>query len=101
MLFSLVIKDRLTMQVYNKSNCKLTGSPTPVVYVSESCLECERVRAACERLGAVAAAPTPEALPSPLPAPAPPSYIVTTPFDGELFDAAHKAKYRSVSIEFL
>ncbi|XP_028175073.1 protein ECT2 isoform X4 [Ostrinia furnacalis] len=70
------------------------GSATPVVYMNESCMECERVRAACERLGAVAAAPRPEALPPPLPPPAPPSYLVTNPFDGELFDAAHRAKYR-------
>lgn len=71
------------------------GSATSVVYVNESCMECERVRAACERLGAVAATPRPEALPPPLPPPAPPSYLVTNPFDGELFDAAHRAKYRS------
>ncbi|KAL0850064.1 hypothetical protein ABMA28_011962 [Loxostege sticticalis] len=70
------------------------GSATSVVYLNESCMECERVRAACDRLGAVAAAPRPEALPPPLPPPAPPSYLVTNPFDGELFDAAHRAKYR-------
>ncbi|KAJ0181265.1 hypothetical protein K1T71_003350 [Dendrolimus kikuchii] len=70
------------------------GSPNPIVYVNESCLECERVRAACERLGAVATAPSPEALPLPHQPPAPCSYLITTPFEGELFDAAHRAKYR-------
>ncbi|XP_072935879.1 uncharacterized protein pbl isoform X2 [Epargyreus clarus] len=70
------------------------GSPSTVVYVNETCLECERVRAACERLGAVAAARAPDALPPPPQPPAPPSYLITTPFEGELFDAAHKAKYR-------
>ncbi|CAG4963119.1 unnamed protein product [Parnassius apollo] len=69
-------------------------STTPLVYVNESCLECERVRAACERLGAVEAARAGDALPQPQPPPAPPSYLVTTPFEGELFDAAHRAKYR-------
>ncbi|XP_026323489.1 protein ECT2 isoform X6 [Hyposmocoma kahamanoa] len=70
------------------------GSSTSVVYVSEPCWECERVRAACERLGTVAAAPAPDLLPPPPQPPASPSYLVTTPFEGELFDAAHKAKYR-------
>ncbi|CAK1599944.1 unnamed protein product [Parnassius mnemosyne] len=70
------------------------GSTTSLVYVNESCLECERVRAACERLGAVEAARAGDALPQPQPPPAPPSYLVTTPFEGELFDAAHRAKYR-------
>ncbi|XP_049887535.1 protein ECT2 isoform X2 [Pectinophora gossypiella] len=70
------------------------GSTTSVVYVSEPCWECERVRAACERLGAVAAAPAIDALQAPPPPPAPPSYLVTSPFEGDLFDAAHKAKYR-------
>ncbi|XP_026323485.1 protein ECT2 isoform X3 [Hyposmocoma kahamanoa] len=69
-------------------------SSTSVVYVSEPCWECERVRAACERLGTVAAAPAPDLLPPPPQPPASPSYLVTTPFEGELFDAAHKAKYR-------
>ncbi|XP_069354331.1 uncharacterized protein pbl isoform X4 [Maniola hyperantus] len=71
-----------------------TGSSTPMVYVNESCLECERVRAACERLGAVEAVRGPEVLPLTQQQPAPPSYLVTAPFEGELFDAAHKAKYR-------
>ncbi|XP_064071093.1 protein ECT2 isoform X3 [Vanessa tameamea] len=70
------------------------GSTTPCVYVSESCIECERVRAACERLGALATVRGPESLPPPQQQPAPPSYLVTAPFEGELFDAAHKAKYR-------
>ncbi|CAH0406032.1 unnamed protein product [Chilo suppressalis] len=70
------------------------GSATAVVYVTDSCLEWERVRAACERLGAVAAAPGAELLPPPLPPPAPPAYLVTAHFSGDLFDAAHKAKYR-------
>ncbi|XP_038208839.1 protein ECT2 [Zerene cesonia] len=70
------------------------GSSTAVVYVSELCLECERVRAACERLGTVLAVPGPEGLPLSQPPPTPPAYLVTTPFDGDLFDAAHKAKYR-------
>ncbi|XP_073945050.1 epithelial cell transforming 2 pebble isoform X2 [Choristoneura fumiferana] len=69
-------------------------STWPVVYVSESCLECERVRAACERLGPVAAAPAHDSLPPPHQPPAPLSYFITKPFEGELFDAAHKAKYR-------
>nr|XP_026484920.1 protein ECT2 isoform X7 [Vanessa tameamea] len=69
-------------------------STTPCVYVSESCIECERVRAACERLGALATVRGPESLPPPQQQPAPPSYLVTAPFEGELFDAAHKAKYR-------
>ncbi|KAM3966479.1 LOW QUALITY PROTEIN: epithelial cell transforming 2 pebble [Aphomia sociella] len=67
---------------------------TPVVYLNGSCMECERVRAACERLGPVAAAPSPDALPPPQPPPSPPSYLITSPFDGELFDAAYRAKYR-------
>ncbi|XP_052737136.1 protein ECT2 isoform X4 [Bicyclus anynana] len=75
-------------------NQDIDGPSTPMVYVNESCLECERVRAACERLGPVAAVRGPEALPSTQPQPAPPSYLVTAPFEGELFDAAHKAKYR-------
>ncbi|CAH2099781.1 unnamed protein product [Euphydryas editha] len=70
------------------------GSSTPCVYVSESCIECERVRAACERLGMLATVRGPESLPLPQQLPAPPSYLVTAPFEGELFDAAHKAKYR-------
>ncbi|XP_026726146.1 protein ECT2 isoform X3 [Trichoplusia ni] len=70
------------------------GSSTPVVYVNETCLECERVRAACERLGTVAVAPSPEALPPSQQSPAPPSYLITSPFDGDLFDTAHRAKYR-------
>ncbi|XP_063393278.1 protein ECT2 isoform X6 [Cydia fagiglandana] len=70
------------------------GSPWPVVFVSESCLECERVRAACERLGPVQPAPAPDALPQPPQTPQPLSYFVTKPFEGELFDAAHRAKYR-------
>ncbi|XP_050349695.1 protein ECT2 isoform X7 [Nymphalis io] len=70
------------------------GSTAPCVYVSESCIECERVRAACERLGALATVRGPDSLPSPQQLPAPPSYLVTAPFEGELFDAAHKAKYR-------
>ncbi|CAH2068784.1 unnamed protein product, partial [Iphiclides podalirius] len=70
------------------------GSSTPLVYVSESCLECERVRAACERLGAVEVARAGDALPPPQQPPAPPAYLVTTPFEGELFDVAHRAKYR-------
>ncbi|XP_026726147.1 protein ECT2 isoform X4 [Trichoplusia ni] len=69
-------------------------SSTPVVYVNETCLECERVRAACERLGTVAVAPSPEALPPSQQSPAPPSYLITSPFDGDLFDTAHRAKYR-------
>ncbi|XP_046967592.1 protein ECT2 isoform X7 [Vanessa cardui] len=69
-------------------------STTPCVYVSESCIECERVRAACERLGALATVRGPDSLPPPQQQPAPPSYLVTAPFEGELFDAAHKAKYR-------
>ncbi|XP_063393275.1 protein ECT2 isoform X3 [Cydia fagiglandana] len=69
-------------------------SPWPVVFVSESCLECERVRAACERLGPVQPAPAPDALPQPPQTPQPLSYFVTKPFEGELFDAAHRAKYR-------
>ncbi|XP_069354334.1 protein ECT2 isoform X7 [Maniola hyperantus] len=72
----------------------IDGSSTPMVYVNESCLECERVRAACERLGAVEAVRGPEVLPLTQQQPAPPSYLVTAPFEGELFDAAHKAKYR-------
>ncbi|CAH2229906.1 jg24516 [Pararge aegeria aegeria] len=72
-------------------------SSTPMVYVNESCLECERVRAACERLGAVAAVRGPEVLPLTQQQPAPPSYLVTAPFEGELFDAAHKAKYRTTT----
>ncbi|XP_045760562.1 protein ECT2 isoform X5 [Maniola jurtina] len=72
----------------------IDGSSTPMVYVNESCLECERVRAACERLGVVAAVRGPEVLPLTQQQPAPPSYLVTAPFEGELFDAAHKAKYR-------
>ncbi|XP_039745490.1 protein ECT2 isoform X2 [Pararge aegeria] len=75
-------------------NQDIDGSSTPMVYVNESCLECERVRAACERLGAVAAVRGPEVLPLTQQQPAPPSYLVTAPFEGELFDAAHKAKYR-------
>ncbi|XP_041973962.1 protein ECT2 isoform X2 [Aricia agestis] len=75
-------------------NSEIDGSSACTVFVSESCLECERVRAACERLGPVAAVRGPEDLPQTQPSPAPPSYLVTTPFDGELFDAAHKAKYR-------
>ncbi|CAG9108205.1 unnamed protein product [Plutella xylostella] len=67
--------------------------PPAVVLASAACLECERVRAACERLGAVQPAPPADALPPPPPPPAQPSYLVTTPFEGELFDAAHKAKY--------
>ncbi|KAJ8734855.1 hypothetical protein PYW08_014105 [Mythimna loreyi] len=70
------------------------GSSTPIVYVNETCLECERVRAACERLGTVAVAPSPEALPPSQQPPAPPSYVITSPFDGDLFDTAHRAKYR-------
>ncbi|CAH0600305.1 unnamed protein product [Chrysodeixis includens] len=70
------------------------GSSTPIVYVNEACLECERVRAACERLGTVAVAPSPEALPPSQQSPAPPSYFITSPFDGDLFDTAHRAKYR-------
>ncbi|XP_049698801.1 protein ECT2 isoform X6 [Helicoverpa armigera] len=70
------------------------GSSTPLVYVNETCLECERVRAACERLGTVAVAPSPEALPPSQQPPAPPSYVITSPFDGDLFDTAHRAKYR-------
>ncbi|KOB72008.1 Helicase SWR1 [Operophtera brumata] len=70
------------------------GSLNPVVYVNESCLECERVRAACERLGAVAPAPSPEALPSAQQPPSPPAYLITSPFEGDLFDTAHRAKYR-------
>ncbi|KAG7304526.1 hypothetical protein JYU34_011476 [Plutella xylostella] len=68
--------------------------PPAVVLASAACLECERVRAACERLGAVQPAPPADALPPPPPPPAQPSYLITTPFEGELFDAAHKAKYR-------
>ncbi|XP_022822626.1 protein ECT2 isoform X6 [Spodoptera litura] len=70
------------------------GSSTSVVYVNETCLECERVRAACERLGTVAVAPSPEALPPAQQTPAPPSYVITSPFEGDLFDTAHRAKYR-------
>lgn len=70
------------------------GTSTPVVYLNESCMEWERVRAASERLGPVAAAPSPDTLPPPQPPPAPPSYLITSVFDGELFDAAHRAKYR-------
>ncbi|XP_022822603.1 protein ECT2 isoform X3 [Spodoptera litura] len=69
-------------------------SSTSVVYVNETCLECERVRAACERLGTVAVAPSPEALPPAQQTPAPPSYVITSPFEGDLFDTAHRAKYR-------
>ncbi|KAJ2946321.1 hypothetical protein O0L34_g12358 [Tuta absoluta] len=75
------------------------GSSPSVVYVSELCWECERVRLACERLGAVAAAPAHDALPPPPQPPAAPSYLVTAPFEGELFDAAHKAKYRLVAFD--
>ncbi|CAH2229905.1 jg24516 [Pararge aegeria aegeria] len=78
-------------------NQDIDGSSTPMVYVNESCLECERVRAACERLGAVAAVRGPEVLPLTQQQPAPPSYLVTAPFEGELFDAAHKAKYRTTT----
>lgn len=81
--------------------CHLSGSSTPLVYVNETCLECERVRAACERLGTVAVAPSPEALPPSQQPPAPPSYLITSPFDGDLFDTAHRAKYRSVVIDIL
>ncbi|XP_035430234.2 protein ECT2 isoform X6 [Spodoptera frugiperda] len=70
------------------------GSSTSVVYVNETCLECERVRAACERLGTVAVAPSPEALPPAQQTAAPPSYVITSPFEGDLFDTAHRAKYR-------
>ncbi|XP_028028434.1 protein ECT2 isoform X6 [Bombyx mandarina] len=70
------------------------GSSNPVVYVNGSCLECERVRAACERLGIVEVAPEPDALPTLLQPTAPPCYLVTSPFEGELFDTAHRAKYR-------
>ncbi|CAH0722687.1 unnamed protein product, partial [Brenthis ino] len=70
------------------------GSSTPLVYVNESCLECERVRAACERLGVLAPVRAPDSLPTTQQQPAPASYFVTAPFEGELFDAAHKAKYR-------
>ncbi|XP_045542653.1 protein ECT2 isoform X2 [Papilio machaon] len=80
--------------VVTDKNQESDGSSSPFIYVSESCLECERVRAACERLGAVEPARAADALPSPQPPPAPPSYLVTTPFDGDLFDAAHRAKYR-------
>ncbi|XP_075983046.1 epithelial cell transforming 2 pebble isoform X2 [Anticarsia gemmatalis] len=70
------------------------GTSTPIVYVNETCLECERVRAACERLGTVSVAPSPEALPPTQLSPASPPYLITSPFDGELFDTAHRAKYR-------
>ncbi|XP_068629216.1 uncharacterized protein pbl isoform X2 [Battus philenor] len=73
---------------------EIDGSSSPLIYVSEACLECERVRAACERLGTVEAVRAGEALPPPQSPPAPPSYLVTAPFEGELFDAAHRAKYR-------
>lgn len=73
---------------------RLLGSSTPLVYVNESCLECERVRAACERLGVLATVRGPESLPSTQQQPVPAPYLVTAPFEGELFDAAHKAKYR-------
>ncbi|XP_032516448.2 protein ECT2 isoform X2 [Danaus plexippus] len=69
-------------------------SPTPMVYVNESCLDCERIREACERLGTVAVVRSPDALPSLQQPPSPAAYLVTAPFDGDLFDAAHKAKYR-------
>ncbi|XP_013148591.1 PREDICTED: protein ECT2 isoform X2 [Papilio polytes] len=80
--------------VVTDKNQESDGSSSPFIYVNESCLECERVRAACERLGAVEPARAADSLPSPQPPPAPPSYLVTTPFDGDLFDAAHRAKYR-------
>ncbi|KAG6452600.1 hypothetical protein O3G_MSEX007734 [Manduca sexta] len=70
------------------------GSSNPVVYVNESCLECERVRAACERLGALVPVTVPDALPQPQQSPPSPSYLITSPFEGELFDTAHRAKYR-------
>ncbi|CAB3248321.1 unnamed protein product [Arctia plantaginis] len=70
------------------------GTSTPIVYVNETCLECERVRAACERLGTVAIAPNPEALSQPQQPIVSPPYLITTPFEGELFDTAHRAKYR-------
>ncbi|CAH4036260.1 unnamed protein product [Pieris brassicae] len=60
------------------------------VYVNDPCLECERVRAACERLGSVVAVSAGQGLPT-LTTPA---YFITSPFEGDLFDAAHKAKYR-------
>ncbi|XP_053601541.1 protein ECT2 isoform X3 [Plodia interpunctella] len=69
-------------------------SSTPIIYLNESCMECERVRAACERLGTVAAAPSPDVLPAQPQPPQSPTYLITAPFDGELFDAAHRAKYR-------
>ncbi|XP_022118394.2 protein ECT2 isoform X2 [Pieris rapae] len=61
-----------------------------MVYVNDPCLECERVRAACERLGSVVAVSTGQGLP----ALTSPAYFITSPFEGDLFDAAHKAKYR-------
>ncbi|CAF4882676.1 unnamed protein product [Pieris macdunnoughi] len=61
-----------------------------MVYVNDPCLECERVRAACERLGSVVAVSVGQGLPT-LTSPA---YFITSPFEGDLFDAAHKAKYR-------
>ncbi|XP_060810256.1 protein ECT2 isoform X6 [Amyelois transitella] len=70
------------------------GSSTPIIYLNESCMECERVRAACERLGSLAPAPSSDMLPMQQPPPQPPCYLITAPFDGELFDAAHRAKYR-------
>ncbi|OWR53647.1 hypothetical protein KGM_204306 [Danaus plexippus plexippus] len=75
-------------------NEEIDGSPTPMVYVNESCLDCERIREACERLGTVAVVRSPDALPSLQQPPSPAAYLVTAPFDGDLFDAAHKAKYR-------
>ncbi|GBP31263.1 hypothetical protein EVAR_21544_1 [Eumeta japonica] len=76
-----------------KFGVRPAGSSTPVVYVSAACLECERLRAACERLGALAPAPPALALPPAPQPPAPPAYFITCTFEGELFDAAHKAKY--------
>ncbi|XP_050673459.1 protein ECT2 isoform X4 [Leptidea sinapis] len=76
--------------VSDKTDENNDSSPA-VVYVSEVCLECERVRAACERLGSVLTVAEPEALSAPQLTPA---YLVTSPFEGDLFDAAHKAKYR-------
>ncbi|XP_053601544.1 protein ECT2 isoform X6 [Plodia interpunctella] len=73
---------------------EIDGSSTPIIYLNESCMECERVRAACERLGTVAAAPSPDVLPAQPQPPQSPTYLITAPFDGELFDAAHRAKYR-------
>ncbi|CAK1548456.1 unnamed protein product [Leptosia nina] len=73
---------------------EIDGSSADVVYVSELCLECERVCAACERLGSVVTVTNSEALPETPTQCSIPAYLVTTPFEGNLFDAAHKAKYR-------